>query len=212
MQIFNFDTKHFTFKEEIEKIFQTNNLETLYKTSEQQYDVLIQKTDQQTHWHKTFYANIFKNNFIPLYTSLVKEVIKPKFFGEQTIIYQKVPTFRIHLPNNVGVGAFHKDRDYKHSKREINFLLPFTRMFSTNSVWIESYEDNGDFQPITMKYGNILMFDGSNLTHGSKINETDICRLSVDFRIVPLAFFREIEDKTVNKGMELKLGQYWDTI
>lgn len=71
----------------------------------------------------------------------MKEHIAPLFKGEKRIIYQKKPTFRVHLPNNVGnayngtslvltslaVGKKHRDYDYFHPPGEINFWLPFTK-------------------------------------------------------------------------------------
>ena len=60
----------------------------------------------------------------------IQKVIKPRF-GEE-IVYQKIPTFRVHLPNNVSVGEFHKDkhrhnkmRKYERLREKKNSNIPF---------------------------------------------------------------------------------------
>jgi hypothetical protein len=43
-----------------------------------------------------------------------------------TIFNADLPPSRVHLPNNVAVGAKHRDFDYNHPEGEINFWLPVT--------------------------------------------------------------------------------------
>ena len=102
------------------------------------------------------FENISKNDFI-----------KYEFELDE-IIYQKIPTFRVHLKDNQAVGEWHRDRDYNHGKSEINIWLPFTDAYDTNTIWIESEEDKNDFKPYNVSYGEVLVFNGANLIHGNK--------------------------------------------
>ena len=96
--------------------------------------------------------------------------LKP-LFGEK-IVFQKIPTFRVQLVGNLGVFEFHKDKDYNHGEDEVNFFLPITDAYSNNTIWTESEEDKGDYKPMDVNYGEIVMWDGANLSHGNKINNT----------------------------------------
>ena len=52
-------------------------------------------------------------------------------------------------------------------------------------IFTESEENKGDFQPIMAEYGECIEWNASFLTHGNKINRTDITRVSFDFRVIP---------------------------
>ena len=92
--------------------------------------------------------------------------------GEDKIIYQKSPTFRISLPNNVAVGQKHCDADYNHPEGEINFWVPLTETFDSNGFYLESEPDKGDFHPFprTLKPGDVLRFWGNKCKHYNEIN------------------------------------------
>ena len=80
--------------------------------SERDYELFDREHDQSTIWHKCFYEMIREDkSFDDSYTDFLHDIIKPRF-GEE-IVYQKIPTFRVHLPNNVSVGEFHKDKHYR---------------------------------------------------------------------------------------------------
>ena len=87
----------------------------------------------------------------------------------------------VHLPNNVAVGEFHRDRDYSHGEGETNFWLPVTNAWDSNSVWIEGEEGAEDFTPYEVAVGQLLVFDGVNLAHGNKMNTTGKTRVSFCF-------------------------------
>ena len=55
-------------------------------------DILNQQTSLST--HKTYYDK-FKEEFYPLYKQFIEEFVKPHFEYDE-IIYQKIPTFRVH--------------------------------------------------------------------------------------------------------------------
>ena len=78
-------------------------------------------TDQSSKYHKKFYELPEDHLFFLNFREFVVNEIKPLF--DEPIIFQKKPTFRVHLRNNVAVGAFHRDRDYNHFTDEVNFFV-----------------------------------------------------------------------------------------
>ena len=162
--------------------------------------------DQQTRFHQHFYA--IAPAFLEVYQAFVCDVV---FARENAAdwLYQRIPTFRVHLPGNVATGGFHKDSDYNHPVEELNFIVALTRMADTNSVWIESAEGTQDYAPITMRPGQYLRFHGATLMHGSHPNTTDQTRCSFDFRILPKSAYKETGLKTVNQGRALVVGDYY---
>jgi len=117
-----------------------------------------------------------------VYMKFIGEVIRPIY--DEAIYYQSKPTHRILYRNSKGVSRFHRDKDYGHSMFEINYFVPQTEAFGTNTVWIESEEGKEDFKPMDLKPGQFARFDGPNLMHGAKLNTTGKTRVSFDFRIV----------------------------
>jgi ectoine hydroxylase-related dioxygenase (phytanoyl-CoA dioxygenase family) len=128
------------------------------------------------------------------------------------IIYQKIPTFRVHLKDNQAVGEWHRDRDYNHGKSEVNIWLPFTDAYDTNTIWIESEEDKNDFKPYNVSYGEVLVFNGANLIHGNKTNIEHDTRVSVDFRIVNPTEFIPSTKGSINTNTSFDIGGYFQKL
>ncbi len=118
----------------------------------------------------------------PLYDDFIKSVVAPLFGGVKS--YQKPPSFRFHYRHR-GSSAFHRDRDYGVQNGRLNVWVPLTPVCGDNSIWIESEVGKADFAPVALNYGQALVFDGSNLCHGSKLNFTNSSRVSFDFRFAP---------------------------
>jgi hypothetical protein len=203
----SYDTEKFPFKEVVKEMMQVNDLEKLHEL--EHYDVLEREKDQSTKWHSAYYEN-FAEKFLPLYLEFVKH-IKERFEYEE-IIYQKIPTFRAHLVENLGVGEWHRDRSYNHGISEVNFWLPFTNTYDTNTIWSESKEGLEDFMPYSVNYGEVLVFSGANLLHGNKINKTRDTRVSVDFRLVDPSKFVENNGTSVNGITSFVLGGYFEKL
>ena len=181
------------------------NLHTL-----QHYDLLVREKDQSTIWHKRYYEK-YKEQFLPTYLELIKEL--KERFGYDEIIYQAIPTFRIQLANgNVAVGEWHKDKKYNHNTNEITFWMPFVNTNHSNTIWMESKEDKGDYRPYEVKYGEILVFNGANLYHGNNPNESGETRVSVDFRLVDSNKFIPNESSSINMKSKFDIGGYFEKI
>lgn len=205
----------YPFGEYVKQLFQTENLNLLHhQLKGDEYQELFQVgMDSSTIFHDKFYKALrsrWLETFIHTYEDFVYNFISTIVLDENELLYQTTPTFRVHLPGNLAVGAFHKDKDFNHPTGEINFILPLTDMYGTNTVWAESSPDKGDFAPIEMTYGQVLQFDGNNCTHGNKVNTTPHTRVSLDFRVLPKAFYDpETAKSSVTKGTKFTLGNYY---
>ena len=104
---FSFDKEKYKFRFEIEDMFQSCNLENIHEWQDCNFERLTFNTDQRTKLHKNFYGKVRESNFLNVYHYFLKEEILPMF--KEDILYQKIPTFRVQVPNNISVAEFHKD-------------------------------------------------------------------------------------------------------
>jgi len=199
---------------ENEGILPLGGLEKLHY--QKSYDLFDRKHDQSTIWHKCFYKMIRKDSsFDDIYKIFLEDKIKPRFNEE--IVYQKIPTFRVHLPGNISVGEFHKDKHYRNEEwankvQELNYFLPLTKAYGTNTIWAETEEDLGDFQEIRANIGDCVEWDASKLTHGNKQNITSNTRVSFDFRVIPKSRYIESNHLTINTKIPFGIGAYYEVL
>jgi hypothetical protein len=142
-----------------------------------------------------------------LYSLFIEDFVSTLF--TESFCVQTVPTFRVHLPNNLAVGEFHCDKDYNHAVGEINFWLPLTPCSDSNSIWIEQEIGNGNYRPISSRAGQVVVFDAVRLRHGNVLNKTGATRVSFDFRCIPLSLYEFRDARSVNTGARLVLGDYF---
>lgn len=204
------DISEYNFVEIVEDLFNAKDLANLHLSPfTERYDQLFKVgVDSTTVFHKTFYDKYRKGwpEMEAEYRKLIQEIA----LTSTNFVYQKFPTFRVHLPKNIAVGAFHKDKDFNHPAGEINFIIPLTDSQGTASVWVESKEDRGDYSPMKMNTDNLICFDGNNLTHGNKVNETGKTRVSMDFRILPLACYNQAQAKeSMTTKTKFTIGEYY---
>jgi hypothetical protein len=205
--IIDYDTEKWPFRKILSSILGTESLEKLHQLSPK-YEVFSRSNDQSTAWHRIYYDNFarFRDN----YESFAQEFVRPLFGVEPgNFIYQAIPNLRVHLVGNLGVGEWHRDSKYNHDKSEINCWLPFVNAYGTNTVWIESQVDENDCQPYSVKYGQVLVFNGAQLLHGNKINDTEDTRVSIDFRVSDKKHFRPSEGRSVNTNTVFDIGGYF---
>lgn len=216
MKIINYNTEKYDFKYHIKSALETNTLSHIHLNEDFIYNQKFErKNDQSTHYHQKFYQYARLEIFQNFYKKFITEVIKPNY--NETIVFQTIPTFRLHFPGNIAVGEFHRDRDYRDVQwakkvKEMNFFLPFTSAFGTNTIWVESEEDKEDFSPIEVEYGQVVMWDGSNLLHGNKTNEEKTTRVSVDFRVFPISRYEASDYGSINTGTKFEIGGYYSII
>lgn len=203
--LISYDQNAYNFRQAIEQIIGSSNLEFLHQ--EENYGLFDREHDQSTKWHKAYYARFAEFNDV--YVPFVRDYIKP-LLGLEKLVYQRIPTFRVHLVGNIAVGEWHKDRTYNHGVTEVNFWMPFTHAYGNNTIWTESEEDKGDYKPYEVWPGELFVFDGANLNHGNKVNDTEHTRVSVDFRVVDFNKFQPSEKGSINNNTRFDIGGYFD--
>lgn len=103
----------------------------------------------------------------------------------QTIVYryQAFPSINIVRPGESSTDP-HCDMTQGHSIGNISFHVPLTASYSTNAVYVESRPGREDWHPLsTSSPGLGFQFDGARCLHFNLKNETDITRVSLNFRI-----------------------------
>ena len=213
MEKIKYSIEDYPFADIIAVILNTTNLPKIHKEDHfKKYDLFTRDKDQSTKYHKLYYDNFFKK-IKPTYTHFIKNIIRPLYNEE--IVYQKIPTFRLHFPGNIAVGEYHKDKWYRDKEWheevcEMNFYLPFTKAYGTNTIWVESEEDKKNFSDMRTEYGECVRWDGVNLTHGNKQNLTNTTRISVDFRVIPFSKYRPSNHGSINTKTKFEIGGYYE--
>ena len=208
MKKIKYNTNKFNFAEQLQNLFNIEKLDSINDL----VPVFERKNDQNTKYHKLYYDWIRQDNSKLLYENFINEVVRPLY--DESIVYQAIPTFRVCYPNNIAVGEFHKDKNYRNIEwaekvNELNYFMPLTNAFDTNTIWVESEEDKGDFAPMNCNYGEIIQWDGSNLSHGNKLNKTGKCRISVDFRVIKKSEYIESNQSSINTSIKFAIGGYY---
>ncbi len=206
---FKYDTKKYPFYEYLSALFGVSDLENIHEYLGH-FDPFKREQDQYTILHKIFYAN-FKLTNSPLqkmYENLVKDFISsliPKKF-----YYQKIPTFRIGLPENKFVGEFHRDTAYNHQPYELNFNLAISNYKKSAALITEDIAGSKNLITAEIDYGEIMGFDHIGCLHGSEINQTGKTMMSMDFRLA-LAdmYYEDPNAKSVNMNSKFIIGDYF---
>ena len=190
-KIYEYDQTLFKFREYIECIFNTTQLETLHLSDE--HKNIENLHDVETNYHKLFYQSIKSDDtFKMLYCRFIKSFYDNFFPKEKAIIFQAFPSIRIQFKNNIAVPP-HCDSDSlgNHPIGEKNFLIPITKMYKSNRLFIESAPNKQDFQGIDLEPGNLFYFNGNKCVHYNQQNIEENIRVSLDFRCILLNHYLE---------------------
>lgn len=145
--------------------------------------------DTDSIWHTKFYDRLRAGwpEFLEMYESFIRHELLPLFTKEDKLIYQKTPSLRVNQPGGKAIYVPHCDGDkaHKHPPGEINVLMPLTRMYGNNGIYVESMPGLGDYTSPVMEFGEVMMFYGNRQRHFNKFNDTKQTRCSYDFRIIP---------------------------
>jgi len=219
--ILDYDLDRFPFVNALRKVLNENedaDLSQLHKTISCQR--IVTATTQrpvvgprQNPWNKAYQAarNIGVRtedciwwDFMGLYHDFVQNYILDALSVDY-VAFQSYPSFRCHLPYTGAVGRPHRDADYAHGSSEINYWLPVTEVFDTNSLQTESKRDQSDFHPIVAKPGQVCQFYGNQVFHYNVNNETNATRVSIDFRVI-----RKTEGEWSAESFDkFRLGEYF---
>jgi hypothetical protein len=228
LKYFGYDIKEYPFVELVETLFGVNDLSEVHTLlgGETTDELFTNENDDETVFHNKFYKKLNGgwDEFEKAYVDFVKKVMVD-VFGENSIIYQSTPTFRVQLPNNIAVGGndsdsserygWHRDTDteYNHPPFEKNFIVPLTTSKDTASIYIETYPNSDEFESANMKVGEYFQFRGGECIHGNKRNTTGKSRVSIDFRLVLKDEYDEEFSKSSKlSGKKFVVGGYYKEI
>lgn len=146
--------------------------------------------------------------FIRTYRRFV-QWLEEEIFCED-LVFQRLPSLRIHYPGYDSNGVMHVDSDFNHPKQEVNLWVPITSSIRTASMMIESECGRADYGPLELKYGQLAIFD-SSLTHGNIVNEEGYTRMSFDLRVIPRRIYQDCRGNfSATAIKEFSLGNYYD--
>jgi hypothetical protein len=120
--------------------------------------------------------------FLEAYRDFIAREIAPRFGGH--IGFTSRPTFRVHMAGTIGVSKWHTDAEVTGEAMYITVWVPFVDVAGTNALWVEPDYGRGEYVPVGVVHGEAFVFDGSHLRHGSVPNETEVTRVSMDFRFI----------------------------
>jgi len=216
VKIIEYDKEIYKFTQEVEKIFNVSDLSLLHKHRHEMYPdyELGFHNEVKTDYHKEFYSVLndeAKNHELrKSYDLFIRNVVSP--FFQDSFCYQAFPSFRVHLPDKKAVNKWHydSDDDHRHPEGEINFQIALTNSLDTQAMWIESVPGLGDFFPVNLKANQFVIFNGNKCTHGNKPNETDLTRVSMDFRVLPIDRYDPASNRSsAEKGNKFIVGGYY---
>lgn len=205
-RVVQYDTIQFGLREGIRAIFGGAKLGKLHEQLRVDLPHMEPGLDQKTLLHETVYRAF--PQFHELYISFVRHVAITEWQTD-AIIYQRIPTFRFQLPGSVAVAEFHTDRMYGHGDGEVNVWVPLVDALGTCALRIEKCSRSGRLEAEPVKYGEYLVFDGVNLRHGNSPNQSDLTRVSFDFRVAAAADFVPQVGRSISAGRRFDLDEYF---
>jgi len=171
-------------------------------------------------YHKFIDSNRIFNE---TYVKFINEIIKPIYGINGKIVVQTTPNLRISFPKLTALGkrieenvkdniiGLHKDSDFGHHEEEINFIIPITNMFETNSIYYEPYANSNlpkdQYINLNITSNEYFIVKFNQLLHYNKINETGFTRMSLDFRII--LYDKYMDNIDAFKGTKFEIGKYY---
>ena len=215
IEYYHYDKKKYKFVNFFQSLFDCEDLSKIHEKSEEYSFFESPGNDSDTNLHKIFYDHMRNtpDEMLEMYKMFIKNEVASKIQAKGKIIYQKWPTFRVHLPNNVAVGGWHTDGDYNHPKGEVNFIVAMTDMFESNSTIVESIPGKKDFRQLELSPGMYVRFNGNECTHGNLPNRTGVSRVSFDFRVMRFEDYNpDHKLMSLSKGNKFIVGDYYEVM
>lgn len=180
------------------------------------------RKDRDSIFVKKFHEYVDKHtHFNEAYYAFIRKYILPQFPNETQLVIQKTPNIRFSTPNNAAIGfdpndpkhiiGLHCDRQFGHHPTEMNFVIPITRMFDSNSIYYELYPNSNiqptHFENLVLDTNQFLQAYFNDILHCNRINRTNKTRISIDIRVIPYTDYQKnLEDF---KGTKFELGKYY---
>jgi len=217
---FNDDLKNF------HKILQNSQYFTINDIIEMKKIKEIGINDRTSILYKDYHKFVDNNESLNIvYINFINEYVKPLYSCDK-IVVQKTPNIRISFPESCAIGknnyeneiddiiGLHKDSDFGHHESEINFVIPITEMFDTNSIYYEPYENSdlpkNEFLNLKLNKDEFFIEKFNKLLHFNKINKTGFTRISLDFRIIPYEIY--FENLKYFENTKFEIGKYYTII
>lgn len=189
MRFIAYDTRALPFARVLaDDVFQTPSLALLHET------VLASRDRQPRSAPKLGYGDNMalrallaaqpdSSRFFALYREMLRTVMVAAF--DCALKYNQRPTFRVHLAGTPSVSNWHTDYEVTRASDQLTAWVPFVDCADSATLWVEAHYGRADYRPVPVRYGEILIFDGGFLQHGSVPNQTPYTRVSMDFRFTP---------------------------
>jgi hypothetical protein len=217
---YTYDLKQYPFHRLGQSIFEFNqSLEAIHVLLKDNTQVSF-KNDTKTLFQDIFYKSSLYPTFCDVYYTFVKNELFKIFPNETSLVVQKDPCFRVCPCENTALGlketdtadmiGLHCDADYNHPASEYNFILAITELWDSNSVYIESEPQKGDFAPLQLARNQYAMFNGNKCRHYNRTNISGQSRVSIDFRIIPFSKYDGSYEKvSVHGQRKFTIGDYF---
>ena len=121
--------------------------------------------------------------------------------------FQSFPCIRVVRPGEFSIGP-HCDSSYGFNQANVNFYVPLTKIYGTNSLVLESFPGQENWHLIDSKYGGIKRFWGAQCSHFTVENHTSQTRISLDFRVVDSRFWIPDHDQFSSTSGYYALATY----
>lgn len=214
-----YDTAAFPFDRIFRDLFETSDLAALHREKPREDRAPLCPTlfrayvnagikrpstwKRSTKWEATYVGRFRQseqyNGFMETYHRFIKQVVVP-LVGCGELMYQCPPTLRCQMPSPVPSCSPHRDSDYAaHHGAEINFWIPVTQAWGSNSLHVESEPGKQDFHPLVLGPGEMAIFNGSQCVHFTEANSTDSVRCSFDFRVIPKSLLKDSSMRLASK-------------
>lgn len=183
----------------------------------------IGKDDRKNMFIRNFHKFVDESTlFERTYHEFMRNYIQP-IFPDDKLVIQKTPNIRFSFPESAAIGkheqedkkngiiGYHCDSDFGHHHTEMNFIIPVTKMFDTNSVY---YEPSVNSDVSISNYENLILstdqfFKGylNKQKHYNRLNLTGKTRISYDLRVIP--YKKYMEHYNEFQGTKFELGKYY---
>lgn len=219
MKIYTYDTTKFDFRKLLLEHFECDDLQKLHDRHSDWLpkEELSFSEESSTKFHKSFYEKLREpwSEFVKLYRSFIAEQISSHVCGDCDFIFQKLPSFRVHLPDEKAIHKVHydSDEDHRHPLGELNVFLPMTKCLPNNTLWAESEPGKGDFSPMLLSYGEYAIWNGNECAHYNESNTEEKTRVSLDFRLMPTdRYDPNYSRESYTSTTKFLLGDYYDKL
>src|SRR5471032_1291663 len=184
--ILDYDTRRYPFAALLSRdVFKVQRLEMIHHYLRQQHAAAGTRPGRLRHRDNLMLRGMMERQpadaaFYRLYHSFMLQLLAP--LVGRGISYTSHPKLRVHLAGTPSVSSFHHDICVTERIDQINFWMPFTDVRDGCALWLESDYGKADFAPVALSYGQVLIFDGGYLGHGSMHNDSERTRVSLDMR------------------------------